>query len=83
MTAKTSAAATPAAPLSAEDLRKINAYWRACNYLAAGMIYLRDKPAAARTAGRGAHQEPAVGPLGRESGAVVHVRAHEPHHPRA
>src|SRR6478752_8421285 len=31
-------------PLSAEDLRKIDAYWRACNYLAAGMIYLRDNP---------------------------------------
>src|ERR1700751_1057228 len=31
-------------PLSAEDLRKIGAYWRACNYLAAGMIYLRDNP---------------------------------------
>ena len=29
-------------PLSAEELQKINAYWRACNYLAAGMIYLRD-----------------------------------------
>ena len=31
-------------PLSAEELQKINAYWRACNYLAAGMIYLRDNP---------------------------------------
>ena len=30
--------------LSGEELRKINAYWRACNYLAAGMIYLRDNP---------------------------------------
>jgi xylulose-5-phosphate/fructose-6-phosphate phosphoketolase len=30
--------------LSAEELRKIAAYWRACNYLAAGMIYLRDNP---------------------------------------
>jgi xylulose-5-phosphate/fructose-6-phosphate phosphoketolase len=32
------------APLSAEALRKIHAYWRACNYLAIGMIYLRDNP---------------------------------------
>ncbi len=31
-------------PLSAEELRKIHAYWRACNYLAAGMIYLFDNP---------------------------------------
>ncbi len=31
-------------PLTPEELRKIHAYWRACNYLAAGMIYLRDNP---------------------------------------
>jgi xylulose-5-phosphate/fructose-6-phosphate phosphoketolase len=33
-----------AGPLSAEELRKTDAFWRACNYLAAGMIYLRDNP---------------------------------------
>src|SRR5215831_14746862 len=33
-----------AGPLSVEELRKIHALWRACNYLAAGMIYLRDNP---------------------------------------
>ncbi|KPQ36821.1 MAG: phosphoketolase [Phormidesmis priestleyi Ana] len=31
-------------PLSEETLRKIDAYWRACLYLAVGMIYLRDNP---------------------------------------
>ncbi|WP_404783733.1 phosphoketolase [Altericista sp. CCNU0014] len=30
--------------LSPEELRKINSYWNACNYLAVGMIYLRDNP---------------------------------------
>ncbi|MGB7519225.1 MAG: phosphoketolase family protein, partial [Spirulinaceae cyanobacterium] len=30
--------------LSSEELSKIDAYWRACNYLAIGMIYLRDNP---------------------------------------
>jgi len=30
--------------LTPEELRKIDAYWRACNYLAAGMIYLQDNP---------------------------------------
>ena len=30
--------------LGAEELRKINAYWRACNYLSAGMLYLRANP---------------------------------------
>lgn len=31
-------------PLSPEELRKIHAYWRACNYLAVGMIYLKANP---------------------------------------
>jgi xylulose-5-phosphate/fructose-6-phosphate phosphoketolase len=36
---------TPAGhPLSAEELRLIDAWWRACNYLSVGMIYLRDNP---------------------------------------
>ena len=30
--------------LSPNELININAYWRACNYLAAGMIYLQDNP---------------------------------------
>src|SRR6516165_8360680 len=38
------ASAVQGKPLDAKELRKINAYWRACNYLAAGMIYLRDNP---------------------------------------
>jgi xylulose-5-phosphate/fructose-6-phosphate phosphoketolase len=32
------------ASLAPEELRKIDAYWRACNYLSAGMIYLRANP---------------------------------------
>src|SRR5262249_1489804 len=31
-------------PLSAEELRKTHAFWRACNYLTLGMIYLQDNP---------------------------------------
>ncbi|MGF1515389.1 MAG: phosphoketolase, partial [Elainellaceae cyanobacterium] len=30
--------------LSNQELSRIHAYWRACNYLAIGMIYLRDNP---------------------------------------
>ncbi len=30
--------------LTADELRDMDAYWRACNYLCAGMIYLRDNP---------------------------------------
>src|SRR5580658_3521180 len=31
-------------PLSADLLRKMNAYWRAANYLSVGQIYLYDNP---------------------------------------
>lgn len=31
-------------PLSSEDLRKIDAYWRAANFLSVGQIYLLDNP---------------------------------------
>ncbi|HMA88421.1 MAG TPA: phosphoketolase, partial [Burkholderiales bacterium] len=36
-------ASTPG-PLAAEELRLIDAWWRACNYLSVGMIYLQDNP---------------------------------------
>ena len=31
-------------PLSAEDIQKVDAYWRAANYLSVGQIYLKDNP---------------------------------------
>src|SRR6201999_4609229 len=31
-------------PLSADELRKMDAYWRACNYLCVGMLYLLENP---------------------------------------
>ncbi|MGZ8216499.1 phosphoketolase family protein [Methylomagnum sp.] len=37
-------ATVPGAPLDADQLRQIHAFWRACNYLALGMIYLKDNP---------------------------------------
>jgi xylulose-5-phosphate/fructose-6-phosphate phosphoketolase len=33
-----------AQPLSADELRRMDAYWRACNYLCVGMLYLRANP---------------------------------------
>jgi xylulose-5-phosphate/fructose-6-phosphate phosphoketolase len=33
-----------AMPLSAEELRRMHAYWRAANYLSVGQIYLLDNP---------------------------------------
>ena len=32
------------APLGVEELDRMHAFWRACNYLALGMIYLQDNP---------------------------------------
>ena len=44
-TANTESHPASAGPtLSSEELRKIDSYWRACNYLCAGMLYLRDNP---------------------------------------
>ncbi|HEX2462277.1 MAG TPA: hypothetical protein VHJ58_19170, partial [Vicinamibacterales bacterium] len=31
-------------PLAKHELDLMNAFWRACNYLAVGMIYLKDNP---------------------------------------
>ena len=38
------AKAAVGAPLSTPELQAMHAYWRACNYLAVGMIYLKDNP---------------------------------------
>src|SRR5690606_8755083 len=34
----------PDAPVTDEELDLLDGFWRACSYLAAGMIYLRDNP---------------------------------------
>jgi len=44
MTDTVMAEAPAGTPLSAEELHQIDAWWRACNYLSVGMIYLRDNP---------------------------------------
>ncbi len=44
-TAMTATALEPTpTPLSPDQLANLDAYWRACCYLAVGMIYLRDNP---------------------------------------
>ena len=37
-------AGSPEPALNAVELQTTDAYWRACNYLCAGMIYLHDNP---------------------------------------
>ena len=66
------------APLSADELRKTIAYWRACNYLSLGMIYLLRQSAAARAAAGRAHQESSAGTLGIEPRTVLHLHPSEP-----
>ena len=39
-----SGAEAAASPLASDDLRRMNAYWRALNYLSVGQIYLLDNP---------------------------------------
>ncbi|MFK3968198.1 phosphoketolase, partial [Ensifer adhaerens] len=41
---KETASGKSAAPLSADELRLMDAYWRASNYLSVGQIYLLDNP---------------------------------------
>lgn len=43
-TTETSSGAGGENQLSADELRKMDAYWRACNYLSLGMLYLKDNP---------------------------------------
>jgi xylulose-5-phosphate/fructose-6-phosphate phosphoketolase len=44
VSAPSSAVSLPLGPLPVDEIEKMNAYWRACNYLSAGMIYLYDNP---------------------------------------
>ena len=44
VTSKSVAPTAASGPLGPEELRRMHAWWRACNYLAVGMIYLRDNP---------------------------------------
>ena len=66
--------------LEPELLHKMDAYWRAANYLSVGQIYLYDNPLLKRPL-------PAVGcetacgrPLGYHTGAELHLRTPEPGH---
>jgi xylulose-5-phosphate/fructose-6-phosphate phosphoketolase len=44
MTQTRATAALQGTPLSTDELYRINAYWRAANYLSVGQIYLLDNP---------------------------------------
>src|SRR4028118_2054354 len=68
-------------PLSDSELHKMNAYWRAANYLSVGQIYLMDNPLL-REPLRAEHVKPRLlGPWGPTPGphlAHAHPRRREP-----
>ena len=59
-------------PLSPDiAAKRMDAYWRAANYLSVGQIYLFDNPPAAKAAEEGAHQADVAGALGHDVRARI------------
>ncbi len=62
-------------PLSAQELDRIDAYWRAANYLSVGQIYLLDNPLLRKPL-RIEHIKPRLlGHWGTTPGPQLHLRA--------
>ena len=66
--------------LTDDELRRIDAYWRAANYLSVGPDLPARQPAAARAAAARARQAAAARPLGHDAGPQLHLRAPQPGH---
>ena len=58
-------------PLTAEMLRRMDAYWRAANYLSVGQIYLYANPLLREPLQARAHQAAPAGPLGHDARARI------------
>jgi len=54
MNQKVSASTVHGKPLSVAMLQRMDAWWRAANYLSVGQIYLRDNPLLQRIASKSA-----------------------------
>ena len=79
----TSAAERGANPLDQDELRRIDAWWRAANYLSVGQIYLLDNPLL-REPLEPEHVKPRLlGHWGTTPGLNLHLRAPEPGDPGA
>jgi xylulose-5-phosphate/fructose-6-phosphate phosphoketolase len=66
--------------LTDESLRRLDAYWRAANYLSVGQIYLYDNPLLKRPLELSRRQAHAARALGYDAGPKFHLRAFEPGH---
>ena len=60
-------------PLGTDELRKTDAYWRACNYLSLGMIYLQDNPLLKEPLRPEHIKNRLLGHWGSSPGLVVHL----------
>ena len=65
------------------ELRKLDALWRASNYLSVGQIYLLDNPLLRKPLDARARQAAAARPLGHDAGPELPLRAPEPRHQAA
>ena len=65
-------------PLSTDELRKTDAYWRACNYLSLGMIYLHDNPLLTEPLRPEHIKNRLLGHWGSSPGLVVYLHPPEP-----
>ena len=68
------------APLSTDELRKLDAYWRAANYLSVGQIYLLDNPLLKEPLKREHIKPRLLGPLGHVAGPEHALRSPQPGH---
>ena len=66
--------------LSAELLGKMDAYWRAANYLSVGQIYLYDNPLLKEAAQTGAREAARGRTLGHDAGSELYLCAFKPGH---
>ena len=81
MTTMTEPRTTEDATLSASELRVIDAYWRAANYLSVGQIYLLDNPLLRHPLSLEHIKPRLLGHWGgHDPGAQLHLRASQPHH---
>ena len=81
--AVTSIAPVADATLDAHELARMDAYWRAANYLSVGQIYLLDNPLLREPLRARARQAAAARPLGHDARAELHLRPPQPRDPAA
>ena len=79
--AVTSIAPVADATLDAHELARMDAYWRAANYLSVGQIYLKDNPLLREPLALEHVKPRLLGHWGTTPGPEPHLRAPQPRHP--